>query len=207
MTPLVVTGTDTDVGKTVVSAALVLGLGATYWKPVQSGLEDQTDTHTVQALTGCEALAETYRLQLPASPHLSAEAEGVEIDPDLLSLPKVDGPLLVEGAGGLMVPLNRQTFYLDLIARWQAPVVLVARTQLGTINHTTLSLMALRAANCPVVGVVFNGPAEPLVEDTIVQMADVTHLGRIGPLEDLARDSLRAAADGLDLDRIRSALA
>lgn len=118
MTSIIVTGTDTGIGKTVFSAGLTAALGATYWKPVQSGLEEETDTEIVARLSGRPVLPEAYRLQIPASPHLSAEAEGAEID-TLLDIPEVDGPLVVEGAGGLMVPLNRQVTYLDVFARWQ----------------------------------------------------------------------------------------
>lgn len=206
MTALIVAGTDTGIGKTLFSAGLTAALGAAYWKPVQSGLEDETDSEVVARLSGVTPLPETYRLQLPASPHLSAEAEGVEIDPDTLTLPEVDGPLVVEGAGGLMVPLNRRTYYLDLIARWKAPVILVARTQLGTINHTTLSLMALRDAGCPVVGVAFSGEAEPLVEETIAQMSDVPHLGRLDPIPEVTPESLAKAFEAIDMDTIRGAL-
>ncbi|MDA5095323.1 dethiobiotin synthase [Aliiroseovarius sp. KMU-50] len=206
MTPLIVTGTDTGVGKSVVSAGLTAALGAQYWKPVQSGLEDETDSELVARLTGVTPLPETYRLPLPASPHLSAEDAGVEIDLDALSLPKVDGALVVEGAGGVMVPLNRKHFYLDLFARWQAPIVLVARTQLGTINHTTLSLMALRGAGCNVIGVIFNGAAEPEVEETIAQMANVTHLGRLAPLSELTPGALAEGVKAIDMTTIRAAL-
>ncbi len=206
MSALIVTGTDTGVGKTVFSAGLTAALCATYWKPVQSGLEDATDTDIVRDLSGAEVLPEAYRLNMPASPHLSAEDMGLEIDAKRLSLPQVDGPLVVEGAGGLMVPLNRKLFYLDLIAQWEAPVVLVARTALGTINHTTLSLMALRNAGCQVVGVAFVGEPEPDVEQTIVQMCDVRHLGRLPMLPDLSRDALANAFQAIDVDAIRGAL-
>ncbi len=206
MSALIVTGTDTGVGKTVFSAGLTAALGATYWKPVQSGLEDATDTDIVRDLSGAEVLPEAYRLNMPASPHLSAEDMGLEIDAKRLSLPQVEGPLVVEGAGGLMVPLNRKLFYLDLIAQWEAPVVLVARTALGTINHTTLSLMALRNAGCQVVGVAFVGEPEPDVEQTIVQMCDVRHLGRLPMLPDLSRDALANAFQAIDVDAIRGAL-
>ncbi|WP_170444993.1 dethiobiotin synthase [Ruegeria arenilitoris] len=206
MTAVIVTGTDTGVGKTVFSAGLTAALGAQYWKPVQSGLEEETDSQLVARLSGQPVLPEAYLLNLPASPHLSAEAEGVEIDLDRLTLPQTDGPLVVEGAGGVMVPLTRQAYYLDLFARWQAPVILVARTALGTINHTTLSLMALRGAGCPVVGVAFIGDAESDVEQTIIQMSDVPHLGRLGRIEDLNRDTLRHAFKEIDMDTIRGAL-
>ncbi|WP_170359360.1 dethiobiotin synthase [Ruegeria arenilitoris] len=206
MTAVIVTGTDTGVGKTVFSAGLTAALGAQYWKPVQSGLEEETDSQIVARLSGQPVLPETYLLNLPASPHLSAEAEGVEIDLDRLTLPQTDGPLVVEGAGGVMVPLSRQAYYLDLFARWQAPVILVARTALGTINHTTLSLMALRGAGCPVVGVAFIGDPEPAVEQTIIQMSGVPHLGRLGRIETLTPDTLRHAFEAIDKETIRGAL-
>ncbi|WP_170789869.1 dethiobiotin synthase [Ruegeria lacuscaerulensis] len=206
MSTLVVTGTDTGVGKTVLSAGLAAALGASYWKPVQSGLEEATDTETVQALSGAPVLPEAYRLNLPASPHLSAEDMGVEIDLERLTLPQVPGPLVVEGAGGVMVPLTRQHFFLDLFARWQAPVVLAARTALGTINHTALSLRALRGAGVDVVGVAFIGDAEPDVEQTIVEMCETRHLGRLPVLNTVTRASVADAMAGMDLTTIRGAL-
>lgn len=207
MSTVVVTGTDTEIGKTVFSAGLVQALAATYWKPVQSGQEEETDSQIVMRLSARPALPEGYLLQLPASPHLSAEAEGAEIDSATLELPEVDGVLVAEGAGGLMVPLNRQELYLDLIARWGAPVILCARTQLGTINHTLLSLKALRDAGCPVIGVAFIGDAEPKVEETICQFGKVRHLGRLPVLAEMSSDSLRNAfAKAIDMAAIREAL-
>lgn len=207
MSAIVVTGTDTEIGKTVFSAGLVQALGATYWKPVQSGQEEETDSQIVARLSGRPALPEGYLLQLPASPHLSAEAEGVEIESATLDLPKVDGPLVAEGAGGLMVPLNRRELYLDLIARWQAPVILCARTKLGTINHTLLSLKALRDAGCPVVGVAFIGDAEPEVEETICQFGKVAHLGRLPILTEMTSETLAVAFQAsIQVDLIKEAL-
>jgi dethiobiotin synthetase len=206
MSALIITGTDTGVGKTVFSAGLTAALGATYWKPVQSGLEDATDTEVVRTLSGAEVLPEAYRLNMPASPHLSAEEMGVEIDLAQLALPQIDDPLVVEGAGGVMVPLNRQVVYLDLFAQWNAPVVLVARTSLGTINHTALSLMALRNAGCDVIGVAFVGDPEPEVEQTIAQMCKTRNLGRLPYLPDLTRENLADAFQTIDLDTIRRAL-
>lgn len=206
MSPLIVTGTDTGIGKTVFAAGLTAALGATYWKPVQSGLEDATDTDIVRQLSGAEVLPEAYRLHRPASPHLSAEDEGVEIDLSRLALPQVQGPLVVEGAGGIMVPLNRKHVFLDLFAHWQAPVVLVARTALGTINHTALSLMALRNAGCAVIGVAFVGDAEPDVEQTIAGMFDARHLGRLPQIDNLSRETLSSAFGAIDIDTIRDFL-
>ncbi|MES0825059.1 dethiobiotin synthase [Ruegeria sp. SCP11] len=206
MSTVIVVGTDTGIGKTVFAAGLTAALGARYWKPVQSGLEEATDSEIVKALSGGDILPEAYRLNMPASPHLSAEDMGIEIDPAHLVLPLVEGPLVVEGAGGLMVPLNRRVFFLDVIAQWNAPVVLVARTALGTINHTTLSLMALRNAGCNVVGVAFVGDAEPDVEQTIAEMGDARHLGRLPFIDPLSRETLTDAFTAIDVDKIRSAL-
>ncbi len=206
MSTVIVTGTDTGIGKTVFAAGLTAALGACYWKPVQSGLEEATDSETVKALTGAEVLPEAYRLNMPASPHLSAEDMEIEIDPARLALPLVSGPMVVEGAGGLMVPLNREVFFLDVIAQWQAPVILVARTALGTINHTTLSLMALRNAGCDVVGVAFVGAAEPDVEKTITDMCKTRHLGRLPHIDNLSGEALSEAFGAIDVDTIRSAL-
>lgn len=130
---------------------------------------------------------------MPASPHLAAEAEGVEIDVERMALPKVSGPLVVEAAGGLMVPLNRKTLFLNVVANWGAPVVLCARTSLGTINHTLLSLSALREAGCEVLGVAFIGDAEPEVEQTICDFGQVLYLGRLPMLDTLTPETLSEA--------------
>jgi len=207
MSAIIVTGTDTGIGKTIFSAGLVQALGATYWKPVQSGLEEETDSQIVSRLSGRPALPEGCIFELPASPHLSAEAEGKEIDPDTLTLPETDGVLVAEGAGGLMVPLNRRALYLELFASWGAPVILCARTQLGTINHTLLSLQALKIAGCDVVGVAFIGDPEPEVEQTIVDFSGVPRLGRLPMLDDLTPAALQTAfAKAIDMTPIREAL-
>ena len=197
---IVVTGTDTDVGKTVFAAAL----GATYWKPVQAGLADGTDEGTVQRLGVTRVLPEAYRLVTPCSPHRAAAIDGVTIDADRLALPQVAGLLVVEGAGGALVPLTDDLLYADLFARWEAPVVLVARTQLGTINHSLLSLEALRARGVPVLGIAFNGPPEPDSEATIARIGRVKRLGRLDRVEHLDAASLAAAfAAGFDVEDFR----
>lgn len=194
MTAFVVTGTDTGIGKTVFAAALAARLQASYWKPVQSGLEGETDSETVARLSGRPVLPEAWRLALPASPHLAAAAEGVAIDAAALTPPPVR-PLVVEGAGGLMVPLNDRASFLDVFARWQLPVILCARTALGTINHSLLSIAALRAAGVPLHGLAFIGPAAPEMETTICRMGEARRLGRLPLLQDLTPGSLRATFD------------
>jgi dethiobiotin synthetase len=190
MSRVVVTGTDTGIGKTIFSAALVGMLGARYWKPVQSGLEGPTDSETVAELSGAEVVPEGYRLRLPASPHQAAAEEGVEIDPDTLTPP--DGPVVIEGAGGLMVPLTRQVLFIDVFARWRLPMVLCARTSLGTINHTLLSVEAIRARNIPLVGIAFVGDANDESEGVIVEITGVKRLGRLPLITPLTSGRLAA---------------
>jgi dethiobiotin synthetase len=193
--PIIVTGTDTGIGKTVFSAALAGALDGYYWKPVQSGLQDETDSDIVRRLSGLPSdriLAEVYRLRTPASPHLAAELDGITIAPQSLSLPEVDRPLVVEGAGGLLVPLTREVTYLDVIARWRAPVVLCARTALGTINHSLLSLEALRARDVAVLGVAFIGEENQESQRIIAEMGRVRRLGRLPCLASLTPETLRA---------------
>ncbi len=206
MNRIVIAGTDTDIGKTVFAAGLTQALGATYWKPVQAGLEEETDTERVARLSGQPTLPEAARLKMPASPHISAEAEGTTIDATTLTPPTTDGPLVIEGAGGLLVPINRETLYIDVFARWQIPVILCARTQLGTINHSLLSLQALHAANCPIAGIAFIGEAEPEVEQTIIDFGQTTHLGRLPVLREITPDTLRDAFTNIDLATIKEAM-
>ena len=188
----VVTGTDTGIGKTVFAAALASALGARYWKPVQAGLEPQTDSETVTRLSGVPVLPEAYSFKLAASPHRAAAEEGVSLDPNTLTLPQSDGPLVVEGAGGLLVPLNDTTLYIDVFARWGAPLILCARTSLGTINHTLLSLEAIRARNIPLLGIAFLGEANSDSENIICRLGRARRLGRLGPVSPLDGEHLRA---------------
>ncbi|MCP9797822.1 dethiobiotin synthase [Cyanobium sp. Lug-B] len=190
---LVVCGTDTDVGKTVVSALLVEGLGATYWKPVQSGLEGGGDTGRVQQLLGLppeRVWPEAYRLTAPVSPHWAAERDGVSIDPARLALPAGDGPLVVETAGGLLVPLRRNWLQIEQIAVWGLPVLLVARSGLGTLNHTLLSLEALSRRSIPVLGLVLNGDPHPDNPRTLEALGGVPVLAELPPLDPLDREGL-----------------
>lgn len=204
---IVVTGTDTDVGKTVFSAALVGALGAHYWKPVQAGVEPHGDTESVAALAGvapAHILPEAYRLTTPCSPHRAAEIDGVAIDSVRLALPNVAGPLVVEGAGGVMVPVTRELLFADLFARWAAPVVIVARTGLGTINHSLLSIEALRRRGVPILGIAFIGDEQPDSEATIAAIGGVKRLGRLPRLDRLDRDTLaRAFAGNFDVEDFR----
>jgi dethiobiotin synthetase len=177
----VVSGTDTDIGKTVFCAGLAGMIGARYWKPVQAG--EPGDSEIVAELAGVETLPEAYRLKMPASPHQSAAEEGIDIDTDALTPP--DGPLVIEGAGGLMVPLTREILFIDVFARWKLPLILCARTALGTINHTLLSVEAIRARDIPLHGVAFIGEANDESEGIITELGKVKRLGRLPPIAPL----------------------
>ncbi len=200
---LIIAGTDTDIGKTVFSAALMLGLETAglkphYWKPIQSGIEGSVDTRTVQKLSNLpdeRFFSERYILSEPLSPHLSAEIDGVEIDVDELSntasIPTCDGTLLIEMAGGLMVPLSRENLQINMIQKWNAPVILCARTGLGTINHTLLSLEALWARNIPIKGLVFIGEDNMDNIRTISEFSKVKILGHLSKVDYIDDTSLR----------------
>lgn len=192
---LVICGTDTDVGKTVVSAWFVQGLGASYWKPVQSGLEGGGDAARVQQLLNLpreRLIPEAYRLSQPVSPHWAAELDGVTIKPSRLSLPRCARALVVETAGGLLVPLGRDWLQIDQLQRWGLPVLLVGRSGLGTLNHTLLSIEALRARAIPLLGLVLNGPPHPDNPRSLEQLGGVPVLAQLPILEPLSAASLAA---------------
>ena len=156
----IICGTDTDIGKTLISSFFVKGLNSFYWKPVQSGIESQTDSQTVEKLAHVskeKIIKEAYVFTKPLSPHWAAEIDQKTIDFDKLRLPKVKGSLIVETAGGLMVPITRNILQIDQIKKWNLPVILVCKSSLGTLNHTLLSIEALKQRNIEILGLVVNG--------------------------------------------------
>lgn len=182
----ILTGTSTGIGKTLASAILMLGTGARYWKPVQSGMAEGSDTEFVKQVTGLpddRFFPEGIRLTQPLSPHLAADFDGVSLDPDvLLQVPDSPDPLIIEGAGGLMVPLSWSWLQIDYFAELGCPVILVTSTQLGTINHTLLSLEALRSRHIPVAGLVLNGEWNEGNDRSLRHFGQVPILGWIPPL-------------------------
>ena len=185
---LIVCGKDTGVGKTTVSALLVQGLNAIYWKPIQSGLEHGGDTGYICKLLNLPKerwIQETYRFQAPVSLHWAAEKEKILIDPYQLQLPSVNNTLIVETAGGLLVPLNRDLLQIDQLACWKLPVLLVARAGLGTLNHTLLSIEALRNRKIPLLGLILNGPHHEDNPKTLEQIGDVQVIGQLPPLHEI----------------------
>ena len=197
---IVITGTDTGIGKTVFSAGRGGPLDRFFWKPGRPRLLEDA---LLSGLPAGRVLPEVYRLRMPLSPHRSAEIDGVAIEAAKLSLPDLPGPLIIEGAGGLMVPLNRQTKFIDIFREWQLPVILCARPALGTINHTLLSIEALRARAIPLLGIAFIGEEMVDSQRTIAEFGNVRQLGRLPYLNPLTPKTLREAmAAGFDLSLI-----
>ena len=156
----VICGTDTDIGKTLISSFFVRGLNSFYWKPLQSGINSETDSQAVARLTKvseAKIIKEAYIFREPVSPHWAAEIDHKLINFQLLNLPKIGGSLIVETAGGLMVPITRNYLQIDQIKKWDLPVILVCKSGLGTLNHTLLSIEALKKRNIKILGLVING--------------------------------------------------
>jgi len=189
-TSFFITGTDTNVGKTFISAILVAGLRGYYFKPIQTGSKDLIDSQWIKEQTGLKEkhfLPETYLFKEPLSPHLAARLEKDFIDLEKIPLPE-QRPLLVEGAGGILVPLNQKQFMLDLMQKFNLPLILVARSTLGTINHTLLSLEVLRSRKLKIAGVVLNGPLHPENKEAIEYYGKVKVIAQIPWLEDTKID-------------------
>ncbi|MGA9443980.1 MAG: dethiobiotin synthase [Methyloceanibacter sp.] len=202
MSGFFVTGTDTEVGKTLVSAWLLTQLEGTYWKPIQAGTVPTTDSATVQLLAELpvsRVLPEAYLLPEPMAPHEAARRANVAMDMEKLRLPPHDGLVVVEGAGGLMVPIADGAYMIDLADSLDLPIILVARSTLGTINHTLLSLEAIRRRGLPLAGVVISGPESPHNRAAIERFGQVEVIAEIPFLETVSRDTLKAVAPELDL--------
>ncbi len=183
MTSYFVTATGTDAGKTLISAILVEAMGGDYWKPIQAGALNDTDTMLVARLLEdphATCHPESYRLRTAMSPHGAAAIDGVSIEPGRMRMPDTDRPLFIEGAGGLMVPLNaRGDLIIDLIGTFEARVVLISRNYLGSINHTLLSLEVLKSRGIKVVGLIFNGPENRSTESFIEWYTEMPVIGRV----------------------------
>lgn len=174
-----VTGIGTDVGKTIVSAMLVSGMKADYWKPVQAGDLQHSDSVVVSALSGQTIHPERFRLTKPMSPHAAAHIDGVEISLDAIEIPQTANTLIIEGAGGLYVPLSQDILVLDLAKKCSASVIVVSKHYLGSINHTLLTISALKTNDIPILGIIFNGDENHETEKIISHYAQVPILGRI----------------------------
>lgn len=194
---VVVAGIGTEIGKTVASAVLVEALQADYWKPVQSGALEDSDTETVRRLISNSVSRfhpEAYRLREPLSPHAAAQLDGVTIELDKIILPETNNALVVELAGGLMVPLTNYNLNIDWVQRSGLPVVLVSRNYLGSINHTLLSVEACRGRSIPILGLIFNGPVVSTTESFILNYTGLPCLGRIGQEAEVTQEVVRRYA-------------
>ncbi|MBS7787808.1 dethiobiotin synthase [Flavobacterium sp. CYK-55] len=176
-----ITGIGTDVGKTVASAIVTQSLEADYWKPIQAGDLDHSDSHKIQSLISNSKTVihpNAYALNTPASPHWAAEIDGLRIDLKKIKEPKTQNHLVVEGAGGVLVPLNEQDCVLDLIQK-DYQVIVVSRHYLGSINHTLLTIEMLKSRNLSVSGIIFSGDEHPSTEQIILEKTGLTMIGRI----------------------------
>ena len=200
MAQFVITGTGTDIGKTVFAAGLTGLIGADYWKPVQTGVVGEgpapegSDAAFVHAMTGARIHDSLAVLPEPLSPHRAAELAGVTLEPGSWTIPDAD-PLVIEGAGGVLVPVTRQLLSADLFARWGVPVVLVATTGLGTISHTVTAVESLQARGVPLHGIAFVGDDNPDNIRTIADLTGARVLGRLPRLGTLTPETLRAAME------------
>jgi dethiobiotin synthetase len=195
-----ITGTDTDIGKTVVSACLVRALNADYWKPIQSGLVDGRDRDFVSTLADLNENRihpSVYELRAPLSPHEAARLENVSLEIDELILPATDNTIVVEGAGGVLVPINSDFLMIDLMAQLGLPVIVVARSGLGTINHTLLTLEALRTRNINILGIIINGPKNPANVEAIQAYGTTNILFELEPISPLNVEGVLAVAKQL----------
>jgi dethiobiotin synthetase len=198
-----VTGIGTEIGKTITSAILVEYLKADYWKPIQSGDLDHSDTNKVQNLVSnikTKFHPESYRLTQPFSPHYSAQLDDVTISLDEINIPETANNLIIEGAGGLMVPLNQEDLIIDLIKKLDVEVILVSKNYLGSINHTLLSIEALNSRNIPIKGIIFNGESTPASEDIILKRSGLNVIGRIPNLENVSKETVLELTKMIDFD-------
>ncbi|MFA6083080.1 dethiobiotin synthase [Mucilaginibacter sp.] len=200
--PLFVTGIGTGIGKTLISAILVEKIKADYWKPVQAGELDNSDTIKVRQLVSNGTSVfhrETYCLTQPYSPHKSAALDGITIDEQSIVLPQTNNKLIIEGAGGLMVPLNDKFLMIDLIKQLGAEVILVSQNYLGSINHTLLSIEALKQRGIHIKGVIFNGDANSSTEDYILSYTQIPLLGKVPVLDAINQRSVSEAGECIKL--------
>jgi dethiobiotin synthetase len=197
MRRIFITGIGTDIGKTVAAAILTEGLKADYWKPVQAGSLEDTDSDFVRRMISNDQSTvhpEAFRLNRPVSPHLAAAMDGIEISLKDIRVPRTRNTLIIEGAGGLMVPLSEKLLMIDLIEKWKAEVIVVSRHYLGSINHTLLTLEMLKKRKLPLCGVIFNGDENTATEKIILNVSGVKGLGRIAPAPRMNREFIRQQA-------------
>lgn len=199
---LFVTGIGTEIGKTIVSAILVEKLLADYWKPVQSGDLDNSDSLKVKNFISNSRsfiFPEAYKLTQPFSPHKSAAIDGISIEQEKIQPPVTDNTLIIEGAGGLMVPLNNKFLMIDLIKELNAEAILVSSNYLGSINHTLLSIYALKQYGIPVKGIIFNGVKDIYSKEYILNYTGIPLLGHVPTYDQIDKSDIIDAGKYLSL--------
>ena len=198
-----ITGIGTGIGKTIVSAIITEKLQADYWKPIQSGDLDNSDSLKIESLisnTKTIIHSEGFKLTQPLSPHLSAKIDNIELQINYLHTPRTNNHLIIEGAGGLMVPLNDQELMIDYIQSLGVKVILVSQNYLGSINHSLLSIEALKSRGIEIAGIIFNGTSNTETERYIMQYSNVPLLGWIPELDKLDKESVKKAGQYLNLN-------
>ncbi len=198
------TGTDTEVGKTVICAWLMVHYQYSYWKPIQSGM-DCPDTLTIQKITGFDDsffFPPVYELQQPLSPHESAKRDGVDIELTNFLLPRKEEKIIVEGAGGILVPINGKYFIVDIIKKLELPILLVARSGLGTINHTLLTVNELKKRNLPLQGIILNGEKNQSNKEAVEKYSGVSVVSELEPIKTLDKKTLLLNKPGEKLNEI-----
>lgn len=197
-----VTGIGTGIGKTMIAAVLVEKLKADYWKPVQAGDLDNSDSLSIKKLISnkhSKIHPESYRLTQPFSPHKSAAIDNVTIDPEEIIIPPTNNALIIEGAGGLMVPLNNRFLMIDLIKKLNVPVILVSQNYLGSINHTLLSIHVLKQYEIPVRGIIFNGAKDIYSKEFILDHSELELLGHIPHYDEINKKAIINAGNYISL--------
>lgn len=197
----IITGIGTDVGKTIVSAIIAEHLNATYWKPIQAGDLENSDSIRVASLTkNVKILEERHKLTEPLSPHAAANIDGIEIKIEHFKLPNVEGALIIEGAGGLLVPVNNEGItYADIFQFWNLPVIVVSRHYLGSINHTLMTIEILKSRNIKIEGIMFVGDKNETSEEIINSIAKVPVLGRIPVAESITPEFILEQSKRLNI--------
>lgn len=198
MKRFIVTGIGTDIGKTVVSAILVEALQATYWKPVQAGELENSDSIKIKkwCSESVQVLPEAFRLTEPVSPHLAASIDNLNISTEYLKIPELEGDLIIEGAGGILVPLNNEgLLFIDVVKYWDLPVILVSRHYLGSINHTLLTAEILKNNNIKVEGIVFVGNENKATEEIILKKTGLPLIARIPLVTEINKEFIQKEAN------------
>jgi len=200
----IICGTDTDVGKTLISSFFVRGLQCFYWKPIQSGIETETDSQSIYRLSGVrkeKILKEAYIFNKPVSPHWAAEIDSKIIDINLLNLPSIDGSLVIETAGGLMVPITRNFLQIDQIKKWDLPVIIVCRSSLGTLNHTFLTIEALKKRNIKILGLIINGEKHLDNPKTLQEFSKLPIIAEFPKLTNVDKNNLDRLWQELNIEK------